>query len=299
MKFILVVNPNSGKKESQIILEKIQPIFNANNTTVDIIETTHAGHAKELANQTDLINYDGFIAIGGDGTLFEIVNGMLKRQDNVKIPIGIIPGGSGNSYMHDLSLTNPIDATNAILKGHKRLVDTIKINTNNNTQYAMNMIGWGLVADVGKTAEKCRWLGPSRYTILSILEVFRKKNNYATIIIDNIKIEDNFTFIIACNSIHVGRGMKMAPKAVLDDGLIDLIVVRSNISRFRLLQTLAKLFKGTHIYEPEVSYYQANQFSLHPKENVTINIDGETMDLNSMNVENISKNIEIFSKNDY
>ena len=77
MKFILVVNPNSGKKESQIILEKVKPIFNANNATVDIFETTHAGHAKELANQTDLINYDGFIAVGGDGTLFEIVNGAV------------------------------------------------------------------------------------------------------------------------------------------------------------------------------------------------------------------------------
>ena len=69
----------------------------------------------------------------------------------------------------------------------------------------------------------------------------------------NEKIEDNFTFIIACNSIHVGRGMKMAPKAKLDDGLIDLIVVRANITRARLLKTLPKLFDGTHIEEPEVS----------------------------------------------
>jgi len=295
LKFILAVNPNSGKKQSQKILEKVKPIFNKNNAILDIIETTHPGHTKELANQTDLINYDAFIAIGGDGTLLELVNGMLTRYDNLKIPIGIIPGGSGNSYMHDLGLTDPIDAANAILKGVKRLVDTIKIDTNNETQYAMNMIGWGLVADVGKTAEKCRWLGPNRYTILSILEVLRKKNHFATISIDNKKLEDNFTFIIACNSIHVGRGMKMAPKAVLDDGLIDLIVVRANISRFRLLQTLPKLFKGTHINEPEVSYYQANQFSLYPKENVTLNIDGETMGTTPINVEIISKNIEIFS----
>ena len=295
MKFILTVNPHGGKKQGRSILKKVEPIFNAKNAELYIIETTHAGHANELANQTDLHNYDAFIAIGGDGTLLEVINGMLTREDGLKIPIGMIPGGSGNSYMHDLGLTSPSEAANAILRGKKRLVDTICIESNNVVQYAMNMIGWGLVADVGKMAEKCRWIGPRRYTILSVLEVFRKKNHFATLIMDNEKIEDDFTFIIACNSIHVGRGMKMAPKAKLDDGLIDLIVVRSNITRSRLLQTLPKLFDGTHIDEPEVSYYQTSQFSLHPKKNVTLNIDGEIMGSTPIKVKMIPRTIEIFS----
>jgi len=106
---------------------------------------------------------------------------------------------------------------------------------------------------------------------------------------------DDFTFIIACNSIHVGRGMKMAPKAKLDDGLIDLIVVRAGATRKRLLQVLPKLFDGTHIHEPEVSYYQTSQFSLHPKKNVTLNIDGEIMGSTPINVKMIPRTIEIFS----
>ena len=295
MKFILTINPHGGTKQGRSILNKVEPIFNAENTELHIIETTYAGHAKEIANQINLSNYDAFIAIGGDGTLHEVVNGMLTRNDGVKIPIGIIPGGSGNSYMHDLGLADPIEATNAILHGQKRLVDTISIEANHVIQYGMNMVGWGLVSDVGKMAEKWRWLGPSRYTILSILEVFRKKNHFATLIIGNEKIEGDFTFIIACNSIHIGRGMKMAPKAKLDDGLIDLIVVRANITRYRLLKTLPMLFDGTHIDQPEVSYYQTSQFSLHPKKNVTLNIDGETMGSTPIDVKMIPKTIEIFS----
>ena len=295
MKFIIIVNPHGGKKLGPKLLHKVKPVFDAAGGDLVIIETKFAGHAKELANNLNLAEYDGFIGIGGDGTLHEIVNGILTRNDGQKIPIGIIPGGSGNSYMHDLGLTNPIEATNAIIRGQKRLVDTIYIDANHVKQYAMNMIGWGLVADVGKMAEKCRWIGPRRYTILSVLEVFRKKNHFATLIMDNEKIEDDFTFIIACNSIHVGRGMKMAPKAKLDDGLIDLIVVRSNITRSRLLQTLPKLFDGTHIDEPEVSYYQTSQFSLHPKKNVTINIDGEIMGSTPIKVKMIPRTIEIFS----
>ena len=295
MKFILTVNPHCGKKQGHSILKNIEPVFNAKNVELYIVETNYAGHAKEIANQIDLNTYDAFIAIGGDGTLLEVVNGMLTRDDAIKIPIGMIPGGSGNSYMHDLGLTNPIEAANAILRGQKRLVDTIHIDANHVVQYAMNMIGWGLVAEVGKMAEKYRWLGPARYTILSVLEVFRKKNHFATLIMDDEKIVDDFIFIIACNSIHVGRGMKMAPKAKLDDGLIDLIVVRSNITRSRLLKTLPKLFDGTHINEPEVSYYQTSQFSLLPKKNVSLNIDGEIMGSTPITVKMIPRTIEIFS----
>jgi len=295
LKFIITVNPHGGKKQGHAILKNIEPIFNAENAELYIVDTTYAGHAKELANQTDLNNYDAFIAIGGDGTLHEVVNGMLTRDDGIKIPIGMIPGGSGNSYMHDLQLTKPIEAANAILRGNKRWVDTIHIDANHVIHYAMNMIGWGLVAEVGKMAEKCRWLGPGRYTILSVLEVFRNKNHFATLTMDDEKLEDYFTFIIACNSIHVGRGMKMAPKAKLDDGLIDLIVVRANITRSRLLQTLPKLFDGTHIDEPEVSYYQTSQFSLQPKQNVTLNIDGEIIGSTPVTVKMIPKTIEIFS----
>ena len=196
MKFIIAVNPHSGTKKGHAILEKVEPIFYAKNIDLNIIETTCTGHAKELANQTELNNYDAFLAIGGDGTLLEIVNGMLTREDDIRIPIGMIPGGSGNSYMHDLGLTNPIEAAHTIIRGQKRLVDTIYIDANHVKQYAMNMIGWGLVADVGKTAEKYRWLGPNRYTILSVLEVFRKKNHFATLIMDNEKIEDNFFILL-------------------------------------------------------------------------------------------------------
>ena len=118
---MLEFNPYSGTKKGHAILKKVESIFYAENIDLNIIETTCSGHAKELANRIELNNYDAFIAIGGDGTLLEVVNGLLSRNDGVKIPIGMIPGGSGNSYMHDLGLTNPIDATNAIINGNKEL----------------------------------------------------------------------------------------------------------------------------------------------------------------------------------
>ena len=294
MKFILTVNPHGGTKQGPLLLKKVKPIFDAAGTELFIIDTTFAGHAQELANQVDLSDYDGFIGIGGDGTLHEITNGMLSRHDGKKIPIGIIPGGSGNSYMHDLQLTDPLKAAKAIINGNIRSLDTAKVEVNHVIKYANNMIGWGLVTDVGNNAEHFRWMGTNRYTILSVIEVFRHKSRLATLIMDDKKIEDEFTFIIACNSMHVGKGMKMAPKARLDDGLIDLIVIRAGASRTRLLQVLPKLFDGSHINEPEVEYFQTSKFSLIPETDEILNIDGEIMGSTPIKVEMISKAFEMF-----
>ena len=209
MKFILTINPHGGTKQGIQLFKKVKPIFDAEGAELFIIETTFAGHAKELANQLNLSSYDGFIGIGGDGTLHEITNGMLSRHDGNKIPIGIIPGGSGNSYMHDLKLTDPLKAARAITNGSTRSLDTAKVEINHVVKYANNMIGWGLVTDVGKKAEHYRWMGTNRYTILSVMEVFHHKSRSAALIMDDKKVEDEFTFIIACNSImgHQSKGI--------------------------------------------------------------------------------------------
>ena len=294
MKFIITVNPHGGKKLGPRLLNRVKPLFEAKGIELFVVETTFAGHAKELANQLNITEYDGFIGIGGDGTLHEIINGMLSRYDGRKIPIGIIPGGSGNSYMHDLNLTDPLKAAKAIINGKTRSLDTAKVEVNHIIKYSNNMIGWGLVTDVGNQAEHFRWLGTNRYTILSVVEVLRHKSRPATLIMDDKKIEDEFIFIIACNSIHVGKGMKMAPKARLDDGLIDLIVIRSGVSRTRLLQVLPKLFDGSHINVPELEYYQTSQFSLIPETDEILNIDGEIMGSTPIQVNVIPKAFEMF-----
>ncbi len=295
MRFVLVVNPHSGKKQSLQILKSVKPLFDSAQMDLRIIETASAGHAKEVAERLDFAEYDGFLALGGDGTFHEVVNGMFGRRDGQKIPLGIIPGGSGNSFLHDLGLVDPITATKAIISGGTRFVDTAKIVTKNTVLYSINLIGWVLVTDVGKRAEQLRWLGPSRYTVSSIIEIFLKKNRNATLVIDDTTFVDNYTFIVACNSVHVGKGMKMAPKAKLDDGLIDLIVVESDITRRRLLSVLPKLFDGSHIEEPEVKYYQASAFSLITDTEDILNIDGEMIGNTPIDVKMLKNAVELFA----
>ena len=125
MKYYLIVNPYGGGGKGLKIQEKIQPIFESAGAELEIINTTHSGHAKELAQSLDYNGFNGICPIGGDGTMHEIINGMMLREDKSKIPIGLITGGTGNSFMHDLEMLDPIDAAKAVVNGKKQSIDIV------------------------------------------------------------------------------------------------------------------------------------------------------------------------------
>ena len=291
-KYYLIVNPAGGTKKGLKILEMVRPIFDKSGVHVDILQTEYAGHASELANTLDLSGYNGLCAIGGDGTLFEIINGMLKRKDNQNFPLGLITGGTGNAFMHDLNCLDPVEASERIIKGNLRSVDIAKVETPNNLYYSFNIIGWGLVADAGYLAEYFRLLGGLRYDVASILEVLRGKRRIARLILDDEVIDDDFVFIIACNTIHTGKAMRIAPNSEFDDGKIDLIIVRQT-SKTELLKLFPKLFTGEHVKSKLVEYRQVQKFSIIPNENSSLNIDGELTGVTPVHVTMEPKRINV------
>ena len=294
MRVCFIINPNSGKKRGLKILKSIKPILNDKKITYDLIKTEYSGHATDITNELEIEKYNGLIIVGGDGTFHEVVSGLMIREDQKKIPIGVIPGGSGNSFLYNL-YQNPKTALKKILKFKKRYVDVIEVKTKQELLYSINLVGWGLITDVGKNAEKYRWLGPSRYTLVSLIEIIKNKTRKAKLLINEKEYNSAFTFIIACNTKHVGKGMHMAPKANVGDGLLDLVVVKGNLSRTLLFRTLPKLFKGTHISDPNVSYHQVSNFSLITKESNLLNIDGELKGETPIDVKVIPSAIEVFN----
>jgi sphingosine kinase len=291
-KVYLIYNPFSGNKRSISILEKITPIFEKGNLHTEIIETQYAGHARELANTLPFEGYDGLCVIGGDGTMHEIVNGMMKREDHAKIPIGLIAGGTGNSFMHDVDALDPEVAALRILTGRLRNVDIAHVDANGEIIFGFNIVGWGLPTDIVETATKIKWIGGQCYNIASIIEVIRNKPRLAKVKIDKQNIAGDYGFILGCNTIHTGTAMKMAPLAQINDGLIDLIVVRK-AGRLKMLYLFTKLFKGRHIGDPAVVYHQVKQFSIEPLENHALNIDGEMIGCTPVHVKMMPAAIQV------
>jgi len=291
-KYYLLVNPKGGHKRGLEIYEKVKHIFSSAGTNITVLHTEYAGHAFDFAKTLDFVGYDGLCAIGGDGTMYELINGMLKRDDNHKIPIGLITGGTGNSFMYDVDCLDPIDAAKRIVQHKLRPLDIAKVNANGELFYSFNIIGWGLATDAGKLAEKLRWLGGVRYDVASIIEVLKGKDRIATLTLDKEVIKENFIFIIGCNTIHTGKAMKMAPLAQLNDGKIDLIIVRKT-SRINLLKLFPKLFSGDHIKSPLVEYRQVENFSISLEETNDLTIDGEIIGTTPLNVQMIPKMVNV------
>ena len=291
-KYYLLVNPIGGHKRGLEIYEKVKHIFSSAGTNITVLHTEYAGHAFDFANTLDFVGYDGLCAIGGDGTMYELINGMLKRHDKHKIPIGLITGGTGNSFMHDLKCLDPVEAANRIIDGKSRRIDIFSCKTDDKLFYGFNILGWGIPTDANLLADKMRWIGSQRYNIASIFEVLSHRKRFARVFIDDNSIAADFAFIIGCNTIHTGKGMKMAPLARLDDGLIDLIIVRK-VSRFKLLKLFPKVFSGNHISDPGVDYRQVKTFTILPEKNRQLNIDGEVLGSTPVEVKVLPKEIEI------
>ena len=271
----VIMNPVAGRKQGPKLLHALRDKLVSTDFRLNVFETEFGGHAHDLARQMDVDAYDGIIVIGGDGTIHEVVNGLMVQSDRKPLPIGLMPGGSGNSLVRELGLLDPNDAVQAIVSGRTRSIDMIEVTTPMEKIFNISMVGWGLVTDIGVRAEKFRRLGTSRYTLASLLEVAHVDPRRAKLSLGANEWTDDFVFVIACNTRFTGKGMKIAPRAKLDDGLMDIVVVRWGPSRLKMLSLISHVYDGSYINNPHVEYYSAPSFSLAPSREEPLNMDGQ------------------------
>ena len=271
--YLILYNPVSCKGKSFKILEKLKIDFDRLNYNYTIIKTEYSGHMTDLCiNNT---SHKKVIIIGGDGTFNEALNGIMINPIYEQQVFGFLPGGTGNSFLYDLEAQEYPEAIQLITRGRLKKIDILKLGFQSSIKYSLNIVGWGLVSDINIMSEKLRFLGPARYNISSLYYILNKKNRFAKINIDGNKREDEFLFILCSNTIHTGKGMKAAPYAKLDDGLLDIILVRSDIPKLSLISLLLKIFKGNHIKSQYVEYQQVKKVELYPSKDEILNIDGE------------------------
>eukprot|EP00048_Salpingoeca_helianthica_P011411 m.164580 g.164580 ORF g.164580 m.164580 type:complete len:541 (+) comp15225_c0_seq3:2695-4317(+) len=172
-RILILINPFSGtKKAVQIYAEQVKPVLDRALVDVTVIQTTHAGHATEYMQSVDIAQYDGYATISGDGLLHEALNGLMARPDRaeaMKKPLGVIPGGTGNSLAFSLGLGHVLAATLAVVKGHTMTLDLMGVRQGGRAPYyAFLLVMWGLVADIDIESEKYRWAGAARFTMSGI-----------------------------------------------------------------------------------------------------------------------------------
>jgi len=293
-KLYFLLNPFAGNGNAYNIFKLVKSILDKEQIEIESYLSQSKGDIERFITNEDLSEFDGICVIGGDGTIHEAIEGLMQSEKSKYLPLGIIPAGSGNAFAEDLGLRVPLDGLENIIIGDISRIDVMRIKTRHNINYAVNIIGWGMASNVNILAEKLRWLGNIRYSIASILSILKIKLQTVNIIIENQVFDGKIAFFIALNNIHTGKGMKMAPKAKLNDGLIDIILLKK-ASRLRILKIFLQLFSGKHIYDPLVQYMQVKSFSIN-SENDFLNIDGENIGQTPIEVSVERNAIQLFAK---
>lgn len=296
MKHLLVYNPYSAHGRAGKALPDVEAKFNALSIPFDLALTDYPEHAVEIVREADFKGYDGVIAAGGDGTLFEVINGYFQNPAKKRIPLGVLPMGTGNAFARDLDLhvDRWEEAVEIIAGGTPRPVDVGRFSTHGQTYYYLNILGMGFVADVTKTAKGLKWLGNVAYTLGVFYQTVFLKTHHLTITIDGKTLERENIFVEISNTRYTSNFL-MAPEAKIDDGLLD-VTLASKLTRRRLLKCFPKIFTGEHVHMDEIETFQAKHIQVETDVPKVLTPDGELIGITPFEVDCLAGAVPVFWK---
>jgi diacylglycerol kinase (ATP) len=280
---LAIVNPAAGFGKAAKLLGPTMDRLRAAGVKFDVAETKYAGHATELAREAYKQGYRRFIAVGGDGTSFETVNGLFPeawpegRDAGEKPTLGFLPLGTGNSFLRDFTKDGADYALQAIIENRSRPCDVIRLKHKTGAVYYINILSLGFVADVCTLAGKFKRLGAASYGLAVVLTLARFQKRVFPIKLDGKPLADSpsTALLIFNNSKFTGGNMMLAPNADTGDGQIE--IVRWSADRFDFIRNFPKCYDGSHIHHPLIWTGRARRIDLNFSEPMDIMVDGEVM----------------------
>lgn len=294
---LAVINPHSGSgKAIKAFKTIVEPEWKRQNVSYQILITEYAGHSTQLLSQDSLIHrYDSIVAVGGDGTLAEINNGLKKNRNaqNNNIKFGIIPVGSGNGLFK--SLRPNIQPKLHIQESAKitsrtcwKAMDLMKIILKKKEQTAFLAITLGMIADIDIQSERLRCLGEFRFTLGAIWNIWKNKAYKVELSYQPTecspstsdphtwpKISGNITHLMISNTSHCSSTAHTAPGAEINDGFLHVTVVKT-VSAWTRFKLLLNLESGAWVQDPSVIRFKTRELHIDKISNDAIlTIDGE------------------------
>ncbi|UCH23648.1 MAG: diacylglycerol kinase family lipid kinase [Deltaproteobacteria bacterium] len=295
MKIVLIANPHSGQAKAKKFIAVVEKKLKANRIRFDLFLTGYHEHAIEIVRQVSVREYDAVVSMGGDGTNYQVLNGLLKYHGEGDLPpLGIIPIGRGNSFCKDLQLFNIEDGISALSRCTVKEVDVCCFAQKSEVYYFVNLMGMGFVTDVAKTAAIFRWAGDFSYVIGVLYHTLGLKYHQMMLEIDGEAVSGANCFVEICNSRYTGGDMLMAPDAEIDDGLFDAVIV-SPLGRISLISTFPKIFKGTHGENPAVRFVRGKSAKIYTVPEKALLPDGEMFGTTPTRVDVLPRIVRYFS----
>lgn len=301
----MMFNPHASFGRARRMLPSVRAALEC-FAQVDVRLTRFAGDATEQVAATDLADYDGLLAAGGDGTLFEVLNGLYQHPPDLRPPLGLVPVGTGNAFARDLGLM-PGDWKKGIdLIGARRLrrVDVGRVDPDRSggtgsaaggqSFHFLNIIGAGLPVDAMRAAEHLKFIGSAAYSVAALWRAIRLQTYPLQIELDGERLEQDALFVEISNTRYTGTSFLMAPAAQMDDGLLDVTLVRK-LPRWRLLRLFPTIYAGRHVHYPEVTTRRARTITIRAPDGLALAPDGEIRGLTPVTISCLHRDLEIFA----
>jgi len=296
-KILCIYNPKAGGGNSMNYLVDIKKYFEKYNIQAEIIFTEYPKHSTEIVQQADLSKYDGIAVAGGDGSFFNSLNGYMKRPDNPNIPMGVLPVGTGNSLSRDIAKVDSSleDFVKILSQGNTMNLDLAEVKTKKETFYYANMMGFGFINDVVETASKLKFFKSFAYTLGVLYNTIKLNTFDLKMTVDGKELNLDNVFVIISNSKYTGGNYLIAPKAEINDGMLDLIIL-NRLSRINLLKIFPMIFDGSHVDTKFVDYIHAKNIKLEAKIPKVLAPDGEIYGEFPAEISCIPAGIKVFAE---
>jgi len=280
--YLAIVNPAAGGGRTRSLLAPALERLRAAGLKIDIGETSSSGHAAELTRAAWAEGYRKFISVGGDGTSYEVVNGLFPMAQAAENPtLAFLPLGTGNSFLRDFSDRGVEHSIEALVAGRTRKCDVLRLTHKDGVLHYINILSIGFSADVATLRARrfSNW-GEIGYQTAIFLCLARFRRRPFPLSVDGEQAIDRRTclFLTFNNSKFTGGTMMIAPTAEVNDGLIEF-VRWGPIGRVGLIRNLPTLYDGTHIQHPLAEVRKVRRVDFHLDSPVDVMIDGEVITL--------------------
>jgi len=296
-RFFAIVNPAAGGGRSAKLAGPALARLREKGLKVDVIASTGHGHAVELAREAYDQGYRKFLAVGGDGTAHEILNGIFAGRTGVnRIALGFLPLGTGNSFLRDFAKDGAAASLQALVEGRTRTVDLLRLRHAGGEVYSFNLLSVGFTADVAALTNRMfKPFGDLGYLLGVFVRVAQlRRRPMALRCDDDTEWDEGRTlFVTFNNSKYTGGTMLIAPDADPSDGLIEF-VRWGPIGRLGLLRTLPRLYDGSHIQHPLASRRAVRHVEFKAAGPVDIMIDGEVATLECRTLDVVPGAVDVF-----
>ena len=278
---VLVVNPCAGRGSGARLAPDVVRELRRLGVDVEMRLTARPRHAIELVADAVAAGAEEVLVAGGDGTIFEAVNGMLAKGPT-RCALGIVPIGTGNDFVKMLGLTDWRTACARIAAGQTRAVDIGRCGPH----LFANGVGVGFDAQVAHYANGIKWLSGTPVYALALLKIlsFDYRRPQLRISHDSGELDLQVTLVAIANGRCYGGAFLVAPNASLEDGLFELVVAEG-LSRTRVLGLLPRVLKGTHLDHPAVTALRSKRVRISSRTPVVVHADGEILDTAAMSVD--------------